>query len=143
MSKEAGGGAASGLLPAPSRPPANARPSARPPDEGEGLARLQAASRHGRGGSGSADWRGWVGGGTPARTEGGCGQWGVTQQSRVRVGARVLREGRGLVGGREGKGGRGPSVEFQRISGRVFSGMFLQNSGWRLKLLLLQLQEIM
>ena len=27
---------------------------------GEGLARLQAASRHGRGGSGSADWRGWA-----------------------------------------------------------------------------------
>ena len=86
----------------------------------------------------------------------------MTQQSRVRVGARVLREGRGLVGGRGeggeaggrggaggagGKGGReaerGPSVEFQRVSGRVFSGMFLQNSGWRLKLLLLQLQEIM
>lgn len=74
----------------------------------------------------------------------------------------MLREGRGLVGGRGeggeaggrggaggagGKGGReaerGPSVEFQRVSGRVFSGMFLQNSGWRLKLLLLQLQEIM
>lgn len=129
---------------APSQPPANARPSARPPDEGEGLAQLQAASRHGRGGSGSADWRGWVGGGTLAGAEGGCGQWGVTQQSRVRVGARVLQEGRGFVGGprgeegergeeggggRRGEGGGGPSFEFQRISSRVFSGMFLQN--WR------------
>ena len=64
------------------------------------------------------------------------------------AGPRWWPGGGGGGGGKGGSGGgreaeRGPSVEFQRVSGRVFSGMFLQNSGWRLKLLLLQLQEIM
>ena len=51
--------------------------------------------------------------------------------------------GGGVGKRRGGEAERGPSVEFQRVSGRVFSGMFLQNSGWRLKLLLFQLQEIL
>ena len=108
----------------PSPPSANARPSARPPDEVEGLARFQAASRHGRGGAGPADWQSWAGGGTP-RADGGCGLWGVTQQSRVRVVARVLWEGRGH-GSREGMGqrqvwgeGTQPRVSEARIPGRL------------------------
>lgn len=62
----------------------------------------------GRGGAGLADWRGRAGGGASARRAAGCGRRAVTLQSRVRVGARVLREGRGLACGRPGLEEEGP-----------------------------------
>lgn len=74
--------------------------------------------------AGPADWRSRAGGGTPACAEGGCGRRRVTQQSRVRVGARVLLEGRGLDGGRMAwRGGGGRLVVGFRGS---WGGLFLR-----------------